>query len=372
MRLPSSLLALPPLLVALVACRTGDCRPPARARCAVRVEQTGALPAPRPSALAALLARVDGTDLEDRYLAVRALGCHDAAVARARLRVLLDDEEPMLRNAAARSLADLGEEDAAAALIANLHRDRRTYVTMDAIWHLRALFGTDLGYDPNRGYRHQTEKQAAWWAWWRARGHEVLPEPLSPDAGERAARRTALLADLEVQAEGPPLDEAAASAATKRFWTAAAEIAPSRDPDDVAAVRAVFGGLAFRRPDDPDLWNNFALAALNDGRAAEAEAAYQAAITLRPDDAGLRNDLGIAIEAQGRLADAEAAYREAARLAPQDDVARSNLADVLAAQGRAGEAIAAYREAERLAPEKWWYQRLWIRRLTGGEPPVRR
>ena len=59
-------------------------------------------------------------------------------------------------------------------------------------------------------------------------------------------------------------------------------------------------------------------------------------------------------------------YREASRLAPESDIWRANLADVYAALGRTDEAIAAYREAERLAPEKWYYHRLWIRRLRSG------
>ena len=323
-----------------------------------------------PLGYAPLIPVLTSTDAEQRYHAARALARHDSRVVRARLRTLLEDEDPMIRNAAARSLADLGEEEAAAALIANLHRDQRTFVTTDAIHQLRALFGTDLGYDPNRGYRHQTETLEAWWRWWERRGHArpATPTPEDPHAD----RREALGARLDVLAETSFESEAEAWAAGKALWAALGEIAPSRNPDDVDVVARGFGGLAHRFPDQVDLWNNYALATLNAGDAATALAAYDVALSLAPDDPQLANDRGIALEALGRLDEALAAYERAAALAPDDDVARSNAGDVLAKLGRRTEAASAYRDAERLAPEKWMVHRLWLERLSARSTASRR
>ena len=46
------------------------------------------------------------------------------------------------------------------------------------------------------------------------------------------------------------------------------------------------------RPDDPDFWNNHALAALNNGHWEVSEKSYRRALELRPGDPALLNDLG--------------------------------------------------------------------------------
>ncbi|MHC5009422.1 MAG: HEAT repeat domain-containing protein [Planctomycetota bacterium] len=301
---------------------------------------------------------------EGRYRAIRDLVRADGPAVRAALARLLEDESPMIRNAAARSLCDLGERHAGRVLIANLHRDARTFVATDAIHHLRATFGTDLGYDPNRGYRHQTEKVAAWWAWWAGQPFGGRPpEPESPGR-ESGDLRERLAEQIDAFEAAAFPDAGAEAAAVLGLWTALAELAPSRAPPDLDVLERGFALLSARRPSVVDLWNNHALIALNAGHHEAAEASYRRALALAPEDAQLHNDVGILLEGLGRLDEAEAAYRRAARLAPEDDVARANLADVLAARGRGEEAIRAYREAERLAPEKWTYHRLWIRRLT--------
>jgi Flp pilus assembly protein TadD len=291
-----------------------------------------------------------GDETERRYREVLSPGALD----RATLRELLASEEPLLRNAAARALCDRGEKDAAAALVANLHRDRRTYVTVDAIHHLEAIFGTDLGYEPNLGYRHQTEKQAEW--------RDFLGLPPAEEPEPQAAEPDP---DLQTLADAPPEDPGVAHAMLVRAWRRLGELAPDRHPAVVARVEKGFEILARRRPDLAALWNNHGLSALNNGHPEAARASYRRALALEPDDAGLRNDMGILLEGLGRLEEAERSYRRATELRPDDDVPWANLGDVLRKRGRPGEAIAAYREAERLAPEKWYYHRVWIRRLEG-------
>ena len=323
-------------------------------------------PTPQPPArlgYVPLLALVDGGDAEARYHASLALGRHDSRVVKARLRALLEHQDVLTQNAAARALVALGEEDAAGTLIANLHRDRRTYMVTDAIHHLAALYGTNRGYEPNLGYRHQTEAQARWAAWFEARGHAVPSEPPLPDAEAFEAAYRQLLPRVAACAAEPAGDDPDAWVRAAALWKDLGALGPSRDPTHVALVAGGFGALAERWPDQAPLWNNHALASLNDGRYEDAERAYRKALALLPEDAYLHNDFGILLEGLGRLAEAEAQYREAIRLDPQDDVWRTNLGDVLREQGRAVEAIAAYREAERVAPGKWYYHRLWIERL---------
>lgn len=282
---------------------------------------------------------------EERYAAL--LKERDPRV----LRRAVYDADPLMRNAIARAFLDRGELDWAWILIEQLHRDQRTFVCTDAIYHLRAMFGDDKGYDANRGYRHQTEKQKEWWDWFARQPFGApAPQPAPVEAVDLERwRRTDWTHDEILQ-----------------HWEELAPLAKSRRPEHVHLVRVAFTGFTQSWPGHPDLWNNLGLAALNDGDYELAERAYRRALRLKPQDANLRNDLGILLEGLGRRDEARLEYREAARLAPEDDICRSNLADVCAALGRTDEALAAYREAERLAPEKWYYHRLWIRRLAAG------
>jgi Flp pilus assembly protein TadD len=147
-----------------------------------------------------------------------------------------------------------------------------------------------------------------------------------------------------------------------RTWEKLAEVAESRDLEDVALRAEAFGVLARLVPENADLWNNHALASLQNGDFEAAEAAYRKAMELAPEDPALHNDLGILLEGLGRLDEAEREYREAVTLGPDDDVAWANLGDVLRRKGLPAEALGAYREAEARAPEKWYYHRLWAGR----------
>jgi tetratricopeptide (TPR) repeat protein len=279
---------------------------------------------------------------EQRYHAV--LEERDPRVLRRAFR----DADPLTRNAVARAFLERGDLEWAWILIENLHRDQRTFVCTDAIHHLRAVFGTDRGYDPNRGYRHQTDKQQEWWDWFASQPFGApAPEPERELQFDNEPWRRTDWTHEEILAR----------------WEKLAELATKREPGIVHHVRVAFEGFALSWPEHPDLWNNLALAALNDGAYELSERAYRRALRLEPTDANLRNDLGILLEGLGRLEEAALQYREACRLAPETDIWHANLADSYAALGRPDEALAAYREAERLAPEKWYYHRLWIGRL---------
>jgi len=338
-------------LFALAACVGNPAQPPATA---VRVP-------PPTLGYAPLLTTIETGDAEARYHATLALRRHDSRVVKARLRALLAHEEVLTQNAAARALVALGEEDAAATLVAN----RRTYMVTDAIYHLKVLYGTDRGYDPNQGYRHQTEAQERWRVWLGDRGHAVPPEPTHPDAATFREACADLAPRVAAYGAEPAGDDPDAWVKAAALWKDLGTLAPSREPDHVALVARGFGALAARWPDQPPLWNNHALASLNDGHYEDAERAYGKALALLPEDAYLHNDCGILLEGLGRLPEAEAMYRRAIGLEPDDDIWHTNLADVLRKQGRLQEAVAAYREAERLAPEKWHYHRLWIGRMEG-------
>ena len=86
------------------------------------------------------------------------------------------------------------------------------------------------------------------------------------------------------------------------------------------------------------------------GRHAEAEAAYREAIRLDPGSAGAHHGLGRVLWDVKRLGEAEASLREAIRLNPDDAVVHNSLGGLLQDVKRLGEAEASFREAIRLNP----------------------
>src|SRR2546425_11390047 len=84
------------------------------------------------------------------------------------------------------------------------------------------------------------------------------------------------------------------------------------------------------------------------GKFAEAAAAYADAIRLRPDDAKAHLGLGLAFERQRMLREALAAYGAAVRLRPDDANLHQRLGLALRRRRRYADAPAALREAIRL------------------------
>jgi len=86
------------------------------------------------------------------------------------------------------------------------------------------------------------------------------------------------------------------------------------------------------------------------GSAAEAVAAYEAALRLDPANVDAHRGLGFVLASQGQTAEAIVHYREAIRLAPEDPAAHNNLAIALEEAGQLEEATREYAETVRLAP----------------------
>jgi serine/threonine protein kinase/tetratricopeptide (TPR) repeat protein len=88
----------------------------------------------------------------------------------------------------------------------------------------------------------------------------------------------------------------------------------------------------------------------DEGRYAEAESAYRAAIAASPDFAYAHASLAAPLCAMGRYAEADTACRVAIQLAPSSALGHENLGYVFSKQGMYEEASAAYREVIRLMP----------------------
>jgi tetratricopeptide (TPR) repeat protein len=86
------------------------------------------------------------------------------------------------------------------------------------------------------------------------------------------------------------------------------------------------------------------------GRLAEAEPLYAAALSAAPAHAGALHGLGLLRLQQGQVADAAHLLRAAVDADPQAAQARSNLAYALQALGRLDEAVQSYGDAIRLSP----------------------
>jgi len=104
---------------------------------------------------------------------------------------------------------------------------------------------------------------------------------------------------------------------------------------------------------------NRALAFHRQGRLAEAEELYQAAIAAAPKDAGPPHLLGVVRAQQGRNREAMELMTAALRLKPDAPEILSNYGNVLRTEGRAAEALASFDRAVALKPD---YAAAWTRR----------
>lgn len=87
------------------------------------------------------------------------------------------------------------------------------------------------------------------------------------------------------------------------------------------------------------------------GRHAEAADLVGRAVRLRPDDAGLQLNLGNALKALGQLDGAIERFRNALTLAPEFPLAHYNLGNAYAAAGRHADAVDAFERSLRLQPD---------------------
>jgi|GEM_PF-4231690 len=134
---------------------------------------------------------------------------------------------------------------------------------------------------------------------------------------------------------------------------------PANVPDGTRAYVYILAGedpvsfyrrLVLIEPEDARLYLQLGLAQLEVGRLADAEAAFQRAISLDFGFADAHLALGRCYEQQGQLDSALLAYRKATDLAPDDAAAQRHRITVLLRLDRADEALAALEEALRAAP----------------------
>jgi tetratricopeptide (TPR) repeat protein len=105
---------------------------------------------------------------------------------------------------------------------------------------------------------------------------------------------------------------------------------------------------------NPSAWiasNNLGGLLLQDGRAAEAVARFEAALASGPDDVGIRANLGRSLLQLKRFDEAAAQYREVIRLQPDYAEAHNSLGLALQGLGRAADAISEHEAALRLKPD---------------------
>lgn len=126
------------------------------------------------------------------------------------------------------------------------------------------------------------------------------------------------------------------------------------DEGKYADAEAAFREAMRLRPNDWAFPYNLGFALEYQNRVADAEAAYQRAVALNPKDSDGHFRLALMRIYLGRYAEAEKAYRAAAQIAPSQSGTRVGLGYALEKQGHRAEAEAQYREAIRLAPENYW------------------
>lgn len=112
----------------------------------------------------------------------------------------------------------------------------------------------------------------------------------------------------------------------------------------------IYRAVLAANPADADAWHLLGVAALQQGRCAEAVEHFNKAIGLRPDAAAAYRHLGVACKRLGRWLQAEDSYRRAIALEPDSAEGHYNLGRLLHDLARRAEAVAAYRRAAELKP----------------------
>jgi tetratricopeptide (TPR) repeat protein len=113
----------------------------------------------------------------------------------------------------------------------------------------------------------------------------------------------------------------------------------------LADAAAAYGRAIEAKPDFPEAHNNLGNALKELGRPAEAVASYHKALAVTPDYAEAHFNLGLALKDLGRLAEAAASYHKALAIKPDYAEAHNNLGNALKELGKLDEAIASYNRA---------------------------
>jgi serine/threonine-protein kinase len=122
------------------------------------------------------------------------------------------------------------------------------------------------------------------------------------------------------------------------------------DAGRYAEAAAAFRRIVELQPDSPQGFYMLGTVFLTSGDTAQAIANLNRAIALGPQSASFTN-LGDALAQEGRLAEAAAAFEEAARLAPKSPIKQRNLGDIYLKLGHPAKAHQAYGRAVELCRE---------------------
>jgi Flp pilus assembly protein TadD len=120
----------------------------------------------------------------------------------------------------------------------------------------------------------------------------------------------------------------------------------------LAEAEAYYRAALTLVPERADLWANFGLAVLNGGRPDEAVRCEREALRLDPDNVEALNNLGIAMHALNALPEAENHFRGVLRLAPEHANATLNLGVIRQCLGHLEEAERLYRRARALGVDE--------------------
>jgi tetratricopeptide (TPR) repeat protein len=119
----------------------------------------------------------------------------------------------------------------------------------------------------------------------------------------------------------------------------------------LADAVAAFQQALRAQPTFADAHGNLGNIYFYQGRYDEAVACYRRAVDLDPTSGIFHSNLGNVLSQQARFAEAEASCRKAVWLEPAAPASHNNLANALMGQGKLEDAAASYREAIRLKPD---------------------
>lgn len=116
--------------------------------------------------------------------------------------------------------------------------------------------------------------------------------------------------------------------------------------------------------------NNRGVELAEEGRLAQAIAAFKQAINIYPSYENAHNNLGLALGSQNKFSEAAAAFNQALAINPSNVETYNNLGIALGSQGKFPQAVAAFNQAIQIKPdEPTSYQNLGVAFWSQGRLP---
>jgi Flp pilus assembly protein TadD len=153
------------------------------------------------------------------------------------------------------------------------------------------------------------------------------------------------------QVNRPPQRITAGNRSSEEMAHLMLQLRPIRPPDIHAVKEAHLRHLVRRNPRNARFLWGLAGALKDQGRFAEAEAQYRAALASDPGHVSSRINLGVVLMVLGRPQEAIPQFQEAVRLDPASATAHYNVAFAFGAQGQLRQAARHYRDALRIRPD---------------------